>query len=453
LLPEPVLGSTLFLQTLPLGFDPAYPEERFLRRARRLPSPNLAHLLPLYGSFRGTATPAILYLNRRGEPAHFDPFDSPTAPHGVVVGTSGSGKSFLINHLVQQVLPLGAAVVILDRWASYEQLCTIQGGRYVALDFDHPICFNPFLGPLDRGHRAFLGALLAEMASGGEEPLAREERGVLADTLGAFAQHHPPGQEAQLRQFVTHLRTLPEADDAALLGRRLARKLGPYAGDGPYAGFFDGPNAFTLDRPLTVVELSGLRGNPDVQAALMFVLLHQLTLFFADPGRLLQRKYLISDETWALLQHAASARVLEEIARTFRKLQTAALFLSQQGSDFLSPAGKAIRDNSGFAYFLQQNPEEVETMRTLFDLTEPEVALLKTVRRRPGWSEAYLRLPEQQGGLIRLIPDPYLRWLATQQPQERAQRQAALDAAGGDLHQAVAALATQELAVAEGATP
>jgi hypothetical protein len=447
-LPEPVLGPTLFLQTLPLGFDPIYPEERFLRRARRLPSPNLAQLLPLYGSFRGTATPAVLYLNRRGETVHFDPFDSPTAPHGVVVGTSGSGKSFLINHLVQQVLPLGAAVVILDRWASYEQLCTVHRGRYMALDFNHPICVNPFLGPLDRGHRAFLGALLAEMASGGEEPLSREERGVLADTLATFAQQHPPGQEAQLSQFVTHLRALPDADDAAFLGRRLARKLGPYYGAGPYAGFFDGPNAFTLDRPLTVVELSGLRGTPDVQAALMFVLLHQLTLFFADPARLLQRKYLISDETWALLQHAASARVLEEIARTFRKLQTAALFLSQQGSDFLSPAGKAIRDNTGFAYFLQQNPEEVETMRKLFDLTEPEVALLKTVRRRPGWSEAYLRLPEQQGGLIRLVPDPYLRWLATQHPPERAQRQAALAAAGGDLHQAVAALATQELAAA-----
>jgi conjugal transfer ATP-binding protein TraC len=441
LLPEPVLGSTLFLQSLPLGFDPAYPEERFLRRARRLPSPNLAQLLPLYGAFRGTATPAILYLNRRGETVHFDPFDSPTAPHGVVVGTSGSGKSFLINHLVQQVLPLGAAVVILDRWASYEQLCTVHRGRYVALDYNHPIGVNPFLGPLDRGHRAFLGALLAEMASGGDEILSREERGVLADTLAAFAQQHPPGQEARLRDFV------------ASLGLRLARKLGPYYGDGPYAGFFDGPNAFTLDRALTVVELSGLRGTPDVQAALMFVLLHQLTLFFAAPSRLLQCKYLISDETWALLQHAASARVLEEIARTFRKLQTAALFLSQQGSDFLSPAGKAIRDNSGFAYFLQQNPEEVETMRTLFDLTEPEVALLKTVRRRPGWSEAYLRLPEQQGGVIRLVPDPYLRWLATQQPQERSQRQAALEAAGGDLHQAVAMLATQELAAGKkGAT-
>lgn len=40
--PEPVLGSTLFLQTLPLGFDPTHPQERFVRRARRLPSPNLA---------------------------------------------------------------------------------------------------------------------------------------------------------------------------------------------------------------------------------------------------------------------------------------------------------------------------------------------------------------------------------------------------------------------------
>ena len=132
------------LQTLPLGFDPAYPEERFLRRARRLPSPNLAQLLPRYGAFRGTATPAMLYLNRRGETVYFDPFDSPTAPHGIVVGTSGSGKSFLINHLVQQVLPLGAAVVILDRWASYEQLCTVHGGRYVALDYNHPSCVNPF---------------------------------------------------------------------------------------------------------------------------------------------------------------------------------------------------------------------------------------------------------------------------------------------------------------------
>jgi conjugal transfer ATP-binding protein TraC len=443
LLREPVLGATLFLQTLPLGFDPAYPEERFLRRARRLPAPNLAHLLPLYGDFQGTRTPAVLYLNRRGEAIGFDHFDSPTAPHTVVVGTSGSGKSFAINHLVLQVLPLGAAVVILDRWASYDTLCALCGGRYITLDLDHPVCVNPFLGPLDRTHRAFLVALLAEMASGGaaEDTVTREERAVLAEALLALARQGTSGKEAVLSDLVRVLRD--PAWDTTGLGARLARKLSPFYSEGPYAGFFDGPNTFALDPVLTVVELSRLREAPDLQAAVMFVLMHQLTVFFADPARQGQRKYLISDEAWALLQHEASARVLEEIARTFRKLQTCALFVSQQGSDFASPAGKAIRDNAGALLLFQQNPEEVELMRTLFDLTEQEVALCKAVRRRPGWSEAYLRLPDQTGGILRLVPDAYLRWGATQQPAERAMRDAAVQAAGGGLRQAVAQLAAQ----------
>ena len=144
-LPEPTLGSTLFLQTLPLGFDPAWPKETYLRRARRLPGANLAQLLPLYGGFRGTTTASILYLNQRGEAVSFDPFDSPTAPHMLVTGTSGSGKSFLMAHLVQQVLPLGAQVVILDRLPSYQELCAVWEGQYVAMDFNAPRLFQPLL--------------------------------------------------------------------------------------------------------------------------------------------------------------------------------------------------------------------------------------------------------------------------------------------------------------------
>jgi hypothetical protein len=119
------------------------------------------------------------------------------------------------------------------------------------------------------------------------------------------------------------------------------------------------------------------------------------------------------------------------------------VFVSQQGSDFASPAGKAIRDNAGALFLLQQNPEEVELMRSLFDLTEQEVALCKTVRRRAGWSEAYLRLPDQSGGVIRLVPDAYLRWSATQRPMERALRAQLVQKLGGNLRQAVTQLAVQ----------
>ena len=95
---------------------PAWPQERVLRRARRLPGANLAQLLPLYGGFRGTTTASMLYLNRRGEAVGFDPFDSPTAPHMLWSwAPRARAKSFAMAHLVQQVLPLGAPVVILDR--------------------------------------------------------------------------------------------------------------------------------------------------------------------------------------------------------------------------------------------------------------------------------------------------------------------------------------------------
>jgi conjugal transfer ATP-binding protein TraC len=440
---EPTLGSTLFVHALPLGFDPLYPREDELRRSRTVPADNAAHLLPLYGGFRGTATPAAFYLNRRGETVVFDHFDFPTAPHALVTGTSGAGKSFFVNHFVQQVLPLGASVVIFDRLSSYESLCTAHGGWHITIDFDHPICSNPFVGPFDASHRAFLSRLLTAMASQDEDHISVEERGVFAEALGIFTQNLPHDREPTLSDFIPILRdTRFEWVDQ---GRRLALRLAPFYGDGPYAGFVDGPNAFELHEQLTVIELSQLREAPDLQTVLMLVLMHHLTLYFAAPARRNRRKYMFNDEVWALMQHPVSARILVEMARTFRKLRTSAIFISQQGTDYAGPTGQAIKANTSVAYFLQQDAGEIEMLRTLFDLTPAEADLLKTVHRRPRWSEAYLRIPEHKGGVVRIVPDPYLRLMATQDPVELAAREAALDAADGDLHAALCQLAHDDL--------
>ena len=366
----------------------------------------------------------------------------------LVTGTSGSGKSFLMAHLVQQVLPLGAQVVILDRLPSYQELCAAWDGQYVAMDFNTPVCFNPFYGPLDKAHVAFLTASLAEMASGGVERLTREALGVLADAVAYFAQawdasrgepHLTPFVEEVLRPGVFS----PEDARARTLARELARKLGPFYGRGPYAGFVDGPNTLTLDTALTVVELSRLRDAPDLQGSLLFALMHLLTHFFAAPDRLHQAKYFIADETWALLRHPATAGVMEEIARTYRKLRTSAIFLSQQGADFDSPAGRVLRANAPATLFLQQDPSERAVLQDLFHLSDVEVALFDHVRKHAGWSSAYLRLPGHTGGLIRLVPDAFTRWLVSQDDRERALREQTCRETGGDLRQAVQTLAAR----------
>ena len=240
-----------------------------------------------------------------------------------------------------------------------------------------------------------------------------------------------PGRgEPHLTPFVEEvLRTgcfSPEDARARTLARELARKLGPFYGRGPYAGFVDGPNTLTLDTALTVVELSRLRDAPDLQGSLLFALMHLLTHFFAAPDRLHQAKYFIADETWALLRHPATAGVMEEIARTYRKLRTSAIFLSQQGADFDSPAGRVLRANAPATLFLQQDPSERAVLQDLFHLSDVEVALFDHVRKHAGWSSAYLRLPGHTGGLIRLVPDAFTRWLVSQEDRERALREQTL---------------------------
>src|SRR5712691_2256788 len=445
-LPEPTLASTLLLQTLPLGFDPEWPKETYLRRARRLPRKNLADLLPLYGGFRGTRTASILYVNRRGEAVGFDPFDNMTNPHMLVTGMSGGGKSFTMAHLAQQVLPLGASMVILDRLPSYQDLCAAWQGHYVQMDFNTPTCFNPFYGPLDNEHVAFLTAALAEMATGGVERLNRESLNVLADAVAHFAQTWDRTRgEPHLAPFVEEVLQEGAFNEKDRIARHqaktLARKLSMFYGRGPYAGFFDGPNQLVLHPTLTVVELSRLRDAPDLQGGLLFVLMHLLTQFFAAPARLQQRKYFVSDETCALLKHPATAEVLEEIRRTYRKLRTSALFLSQYAEDFNSPAGRVLRKGSPTTLFLQQEAEEIAEMQSLLKLTVTEQELLGHVQRHAGWSSAYLRLPNHTGGLIRLVPDAYTRWLVSQEDRERAMRDQAIAEAAGDLGKAVTMLA------------
>jgi hypothetical protein len=446
--PEPALGSTLFLQTLPLGFDPVWPAERVLKRARHIPGANLAHLVPLYGGLRGSATPTLLYLNQRGETVGFDLFDNLTNPHALITGMSGGGKSYTVAHMVNQVLPLGASVVILDRLPSYKTLCAAWDGQYIELDFNAPVCFNPFYGPLDNEHVAFLTAVLAEFTSGGVERLNREGLNVLADALAYFAQTWDRTRgEARLGVFVPEVLHdgvfSPHDGEARAVGKMLARKLSLFHGRGPYAGFFDGPNAVTIHPRLTVVELSRLGESPDLEGGILFILMHLLTQFFAAIEQLLVDKYFFCDETVFLLKHPASADILEKMGRTFRKLRTSAAFLAQYAEDFNSPAGRVLRKGSPTMLFLKQEAEELADMQALLKLTPREHSLASQAQRHRGWSRAFLRLPQHAGGLISLVPDAYTALLCGQDPQTRQVREQALADASGDVRAAMDALMRQ----------
>ena len=444
-MPEAIIGHQLFLQCLPLGLNLKHPREQMLRRSRRIPALSAAHLLPLYGDYTGSATPAQLYTNARGEAVCVDFFDRPL-PHTIVAGMSRSGKSFLVNHLVQQVLPLGASVCILDRWASYDTTTEVYKGEYVAIELDKPICFNPFAGDLQQEHRTFLVALIDQMASGvsGRDAggFGQEQKAVCDTALQAFAEwqaENRPGEEPVLRDFYNLLRDPPFEDEG--IGRGIALRLAQYVGKGAYAGFVDGKNELDMSNNLTVFELAGLDKAKDLQSVLLLCLMYRLMKYITNPEARQQRKYLILDEAWALLKQESAAAFLEEAARALARFRCCAMFMTQQVSDFDSPAAQAVKNNSGNYVLLQQNPEQIGIIKEVFDLTEQEVRLLSKVHVRPTWGEAFLWQPDGAGGIIRLVPDPFLRWLASQKPHERGAREKLKAELGGDLMGAVSQLA------------
>jgi conjugal transfer ATP-binding protein TraC len=432
LVEESAYAGSLFLQSLPLGYDPA--NDRALRRGRRLLGLNLAHLLPLYGAFRGTPSPDLLFLNRRGEPVTFSFFDSPVAPHGIVAGVSGSGKSVLANHLILSAARRGAKVFVVDRGNSYRKLCETLGGTYLAFDPRAPRSINPCGRGLDEDKKIFLTDIVSEMCSQGQRELTVKERSLAARAvLRAFAR---AGEREVLVRDIAD--ALEQDGDAA--AHDLAVCLEMFARDGPYAGFFDRPAEPPPAGPLTVYELGDVAKRKDVASVLLMALIHGVTEYArANVG---VRKYLVVDEAWTLLKSAATAQFLEDVLRTYRKLNASAIMVTQQVSDFEGRTGEAIRANAPNRIFLQQTSETVLAVQRLLDLSPTDKALLGQVRTVKGRFSEMLVLSTESRGVARLVPDALSYWVSTTDPADNL-RLDALVRERGSLREALQAAAEE----------
>jgi len=87
----------------------------------------------------------IRFLTTEGEPVAWNYWDSRLdAWNSLVIGQTGSGKSYTVQYLIMQALEADTKLFILDLGGSYEKLVSLLGGQVFTFNLNNPVPINPF---------------------------------------------------------------------------------------------------------------------------------------------------------------------------------------------------------------------------------------------------------------------------------------------------------------------
>lgn len=146
----------------------------------------------------------VRFTDREGVPISIDPSDLVmrtgriNSRNRFVLGPSGTGKSFLINALVEQYMLYNMDMVIVDTGHSYSGLCSYYQGKYITYTDEKPITMNPFKIREDEYNiekKDFLCTLIGLLWKGAEGQISLVERDVIAQTLSSYYSQYFSGQQ------------------------------------------------------------------------------------------------------------------------------------------------------------------------------------------------------------------------------------------------------------------
>lgn len=433
------------LGSLPLGLTPTLIKD--IRNAQRLTTktiPNAVNMAPLLAEWHGVGAPIVPMFGRRGQPMGIDLFANTSGNfNAAICGTSGSGKSVLLNLIALSYLGIGGRVWIIDIGRSFEKLCHTVGGQYLEFTPDADIRLNPFSmveaidediemlillfeqmispsGPMDDYRRRQLGLHIISVWYD-HGPSASIDH--LAHSLINNCEKGGPNPQGADEGWAEKIRAMTFEERQAYCDPRI-RDLGvqlfPYTSDGPYGKYFIGETNVNFDNDLIVLELEELASKKDLQSVIMFLLMYRIT-----QNMYLTRdkpKLCILDEAWALLSGAGSGEFIEKGYRRARKYNGSFCAATQSIGDFsLSRAAQAAMDNADWMFLLRQKAESVLSLEKSDKLVldEQMKEMLMSVKTVQGaYSEVFVHGGQMGSGIGRILFDPFTLLLVSSKAED-----------------------------------
>ena len=384
-------------------------------------------LAPLWGDPDGhkscahlRAAPLALFETPTRRPYRYDLFNGGDVGHTLVLGATGSGKSFLLNFLLVNAQRYRPRVCVLDLGGGYRSLSSTLGGSYLSLDpaaDGGGATVRPLSLPRERASLQFLAAWVAGLLQAGGYIATGDD---VTDIRSRIEEVYDlPVERRSLGRL------------AEVLKPRMRPAMSRWVGDGSWGAVFDPPGGAgageDLGADFQVVDISGAAQHPDLAGAALGYYLERLRIEIERPDELSRLKLMVVDEAWKFISDARVGTYLAEAAKTWRKRNAALILASQSAGDILraASAGQILESLPHRIYLA--NPDLPDEVAEPLKLTAAE---LRTIRGLAPKRELYL---QTRGGnaLLRLQVSSREYWMYTSDPNDVARRVEAERRLGG----------------------
>lgn len=414
-----------FLGALPMTLSKKRAEEfRFGRQFSPKHSGNAVHLAPLIAEARGTGTPVLLGIGRRGQVMPIDLFDNEFGgKNASVVGATGSGKSTLLQEIAESYYSCGAKVRIFEKGRSFERLTARLDGAYYRFMSQSRLCANMFSmvsdpveidGELCGGiddDVAMLQPVVAKMASPHQNLDPAVYATIATIIKEEFAKKGRSMTITDVRERYREGRIYPDRPvDQRFLD--LYDMLAPWCRGGVYEKWFDGPANIDFSNEFIAYETQDLEANPHLHGVIRKILMYKTTQEFLQERK--RRKIFILDEAKEdLAGHGeddkASAEFLENLYLRVRKYGGSAITASQDVAHWMaSAAGRSIFNQSDFIFMGSQSETSIAAAANSdsFIMDDQLKRLIAGLTGESGYYKEWYIHSKIFRGVVRLLLNP-----------------------------------------------
>jgi conjugal transfer ATP-binding protein TraC len=443
-----------FLACMPMRLSQQFAAEmKAMSRMWPKTSGNATHLAPVIAEGKGSETPVLVGVGRRGQLVAFDFWDNRIGGKNVsVVGSTGSGKSTLLQEIAASYWAIGTKVRVFEKGRSFERLSHRANGSFIRFNSASRVCVNPFSmvtppqmvdGEMCGGINddvAMLQPVLAKMAS----PTQPLDPVVYATLATIIKEEYDKNPKMTVTDVYKRYKKgcLYEGEIPQQRFFDMAYMLAPFAKGGPYEQFFEGESTLDMSNNFVCFELEDLGNNQHLKGVIEMILLYQITQEMLMERT--SRKMFIMDEAKDALagngpNDQAMSEFIEKLYLRIRKYHGSAVTATQNIEHYYaSVAGASVFNQSDFIFLGRQSKQSISSAAKSekFVMDDGLKRLLGSLAGEEGvYKEWYVQSPIYTG-VFRLFIDPTTGLLLSNRAEDNVPIDTRL-AAGMTMDQAI----------------